>query len=378
MTTAATARSPDRRELDDIALFRHCPQLCESVPWKPLGQWPTPVDPLPCPERVPNGASIFVKREDVSDPDYGGNKIRTLEAHFGQAQADGCDRIWATGAYGSNHTLASVTQAPRAHLRAGVVLFWQPRSRPALANLSATLAHEPQVVDICNPTSVPQTVATLRGRRRDGPADYLMPPGGANETGAMGHVSAALELCEQIEAGDCPLPKNIVLALGSGCTTAGLLVGFALAARLGFVVDPGRLPHIHAISVTPWPITARRRILNLAEQTASRVSELLGLAIATDTLSGMLTIDHRHLGWGYGVPTRAGRRALETMKMAGGPCLDLVYSAKAAAALFELASRDRGPNLFWASKSTAPLAIATADQVALAPTPMRLWLQGRR
>ena len=57
-----------------------------------------------------------------------------------------------------------------------------------------------------------------------------MPPGGATPIGTFGALSAAFELAEQIEAGLAPRTARIVLAVGSTCTTAGLLAGIALAA----------------------------------------------------------------------------------------------------------------------------------------------------
>lgn len=57
------------------------------------------------------GAPFFIKRDDVSSPIYGGNKVRTLEALFGRARAAGVRRIYSTGAFGSNHALAAVPVA---------------------------------------------------------------------------------------------------------------------------------------------------------------------------------------------------------------------------------------------------------------------------
>ena len=66
----------------------------------------------------------------------------------------------------------------------------------------------------------------LRGRNT-----YVMVPGGATPRGALGYVNAALELAHQVDAGVCPPPEAIVLAVGSTCTSAGLLLGTRIAAR---------------------------------------------------------------------------------------------------------------------------------------------------
>merc|ERR1712228_32587 len=56
--------------------------------------------------------------------------------------------------------------------------------------------------------------------------------GGANVTGALGHINAILELVQQIESGQCAAPKFIFLPLGSSCTTSGLVAGLALIRKL--------------------------------------------------------------------------------------------------------------------------------------------------
>jgi hypothetical protein len=58
----------------------------------------------------------------------------------------------------------------------------------------------------------------------------------------------------------------------------------------------------------------------------------------------------------------------------GGPPLDIVYSAKSAAALAEVVPATRGPVLFWATKSSSELPRASAADLAIAPAHMQRWL----
>ena len=60
------------------------------------------------------------------------------------------------------------------------------------------------------------------------PSRYI-PLGGSTALGTLGHVNAALELADQVEAGELPLPGRVVVPLGSGGTAAGLALGFAMA-----------------------------------------------------------------------------------------------------------------------------------------------------
>jgi D-cysteine desulfhydrase len=353
-----------QHRLDEVALFRRFPELAARLPWVPLGDWPTPV------EALKGYQDIYVKREDVSSQVYGGNKVRTLEAQLGLARDLGAKRIWATGAYGSNHVVATLLHAKEAGLKAGAVLFPQPPTDAARENLLATLAADPALLWVPHVAALPLAMAALQVRSRaSGLDDYVMTPGGATTVGSLGHVSAGLEIAGQIESKVLPPPAAIVLAVGSTCTTAGLLVGLKIAERLGIAAAPA----VHAVRVTPWPVTAASRIAYLARRTASHLAALVGSVadIPYRELRDILHVESRYFGGGYGKPTSSGRHALEAMAQAGGPPLDLVYSAKSAAALFEMKQR---PLLYWATKSSVPLPQASATQVATAPFAMRRWL----
>ena len=350
------------RSLDDVALFRALPQVGRQVPWVRLGAWPTPV------ARLDLDGDVWCKREDLTSPVYGGNKVRTLEAMFGRARAAGATRMWATGAYGSNHVVATVLHARAAELDAGAILFPQPPSEPALANASAILAARAEVIHL--PSVIELPFAMARVRRRAGA--YVMPPGGATPEGALGAMSAAFELAAQAARGELPWPRGVVVAVGSGCTTAGLLAGFHLAHELGLAPPP---PRLTSVRVTPWPITSRLRLANLARATLALVDELRGASSATTyaQLVAALSVDGRFLGKGYGRATAAGARTIERMRLAGAPPLDCVYTAKSACALLDLVPTVR-PLLFWATKSSSPLARASDEDVAAAPGAMRSWM----
>jgi D-cysteine desulfhydrase len=357
---------------DDVALFRHLPRLAREVPWVRLGAWPTPVEPL----RGVGAGELWVKREDLSSPRYGGNKVRTLEAMFGRARAAGAETIWSTGAYGSNHAVATALHGPTAGLAVGAIAFPQPASGPARDNLRALLAARPALVRLATVVQLP--LAMRRIARR--PRTYVMTPGGATPEGALGALSAALELAEQVAAGTCPAPARIVLAAGSTCTTAGLLAGLALARELGVGFSARRPPPIvTAVRVTPWPITSPWRVAALARAALALIDRLRGRdsGVGIARLRAGLDLRGEYFGGGYGRTTARGVRAAAIFAAAGGPPLDVVYAAKAGAAALALAPTTAGPVLFWATKSSAPLPVPTADDLARAHPHMRAWLGAR-
>lgn len=345
------------------SLAHHLPRLASRVPWITLGTWPTPLLPLSI-----EGGTVWVKHEGDSDSRYGGNKVRTLEAWLGHARALGARKIWAIGAYGSNHAIATVIHAPTAGLEAGALVFPQPASEWAIENCGALIATGCEIVCLRSVVEVPFAAMRLARRERDA---IVMPPGGANPIGTFGALGAAFELAEQIEAGLAPAPRRIVLAVGSTCTTAGLLAGIALAHAVGVWRWP--VPIVHAVRVTPWPITSRVRIAELAHRTLARVDALGGprVAISLAELVARLVVDGRELGPGYGRSTPRGEAALRAIP---SPRLDGVYSAKAAAALLRLHRAGVGPLLFWASKATTRLAPPSLEALRHAPRALVSWL----
>src|ERR1700759_4250911 len=94
-------------------LLRTWPALATRLDAVALGDFSSPVERLDALEPELRAGPLYVKRDDVSAAAYGGNKVRTLEVLFGRAKAAGAREIIATGAFGSNHAVATVLHAPR-------------------------------------------------------------------------------------------------------------------------------------------------------------------------------------------------------------------------------------------------------------------------
>jgi D-cysteine desulfhydrase len=384
MAPIATRSSPPPSASGVRPVFELWPELEPSLGFLALGDFPTPIERLDDIVSAVRGVAgeTYVKRDDLSSPVYGGNKVRTLEALFGQARREGKPTIVATGAYGSNHSVATVLHARRAGLRSVVALFPQPFSETAAANLrvSATVADE--VVDLLHWSLLPYAIwQRERVSRREPPGAFVMRPGGAIPRGSLGFMSAGLELGRQVEQGVMPPPAEVVIALGSTCSTAGLLLGMRLAARLGLGwgrgAGQGSGPLLVAVRVTPWPVTSPIRVLNLARATSAWLFHLTGrkeLDVPRAELARHLVVDGSQLGPGYGRPTPAGLAAIERLAPFAG-ALDTTYAAKSAAGLLERVARGPAVRLFWSTKSGAPLPDVSAEALAQAPPRMQRWLQ---
>jgi len=361
-------------------LFELFPKLPQRVARAELGRFPSPVEPLTAVARElgVSGSESWVKRDDLSSAVYGGNKVRTLELLLAEARARGHSRVFATGAFGSNHALATALHAPQLGLEPGALLFPQPISEAAFSNLRALVATGSRLHALPHWSAFPFGLAWLRlSAEREA---YVMVPGGATPLGALGYVSAGLELGRQVAAYELPAPRRVIVGVGSTCTSAGLLVGLALAAHFRVGFEPATLPRLVSVRVSPWPVTSRMRILSLAARCAQLLRELAGAQVPpldARALGAHFEVDGRYLGPGYGQPSVAGNDAEALWRRLALPALDGTYSAKAAArVLAGMRGREAGPTLFWSTKSSAPLPTRALDEATLAAVPLRVraWL----
>jgi 1-aminocyclopropane-1-carboxylate deaminase/D-cysteine desulfhydrase-like pyridoxal-dependent ACC family enzyme len=308
---------------------------------KTLGTYPTPVERLD--SLSTDRTSFWVKRDDLTHPLYGGNKVRKLEHVLADATARGASRILTIGAAGSHHVLATAVHAKEAGLGVDAVMVPQPRTDHVVQNLRADLARGVRVFPAMAWALVPILVL-LHWRR----GVYFLTTGGSNVSGAMGYVDAARELASQVRAGVLPEPDVIVVTLGSGGTAAGLAAGLELEKLKTRVVGI-------AVASPVWFLrwaTHRlaRACVRRADGTAPRAA-----------LKARLVIDDRYLGRGYGYATAKGSAAIETAAK-NGLTLDPTYTAKAfAAAIDRVASGSYANVLYWHTLSSAPMPPLLAD-----------------
>jgi len=286
-----------------------------------LGVWPTPIEPLPSLSK--GGSEVWVKRDDLSSPLYGGNKVRKLEPLLTDALDRGARRVVTFGAAGSHHVLATTVHARSLGLDVAAVLVPQPRSDHAAQNLRCALAAGLQPFPVSASWRAPAALARILR-----PHDYVIPPGGSSVTGAIGYIAAAHEIAAQVRARALPEPDLIVAALGSGGTVAGLLAG---------VMATGLRSRVVGVQVVDRTVPARTLTLALA------LGACLRAGIETDlwSLSERLETVRKWIGPGYAQPAPWCEAATARGKNAGLQ-LESTYTAKAFADVLERADLGRG------------------------------------
>jgi D-cysteine desulfhydrase len=315
----------DRSERSSPLIFEAFPDLARTVPWIPLAHVPTAVEPCDAIGDWLGRSGVFMKRDDVISPLYGGNKVRRYEFVLADAKARGAQRIVTAGGIGSTQVMATALFGRSLGFNVRAILFEQPVTefaREAILGLVDT------GIDLVNgggyAMSAWRTFRALGGDARN----YLILPGAARGLANLGYVDAMFELAGQVERGEAPRPDVIVLPAGSSGTLSALALGSAhlgwdteiVGVRITTALACNRFTVGFVIGKTDRFLAARARGWKSARRRA-RYS-LYGGA----------------LGAGYGYPTADAVEGATMIKRLTGASGEVTYSGKALAALRVIAS----------------------------------------
>ena len=320
------------------ALLRAFPGLA-PLPRLPLLDSPTPVEPLPLDGQ--GDEQLWIKRDERSALGYGGNKPRKLEFLLGNALAHGARRLITTGGLGTHHGLATTIFGRLAGLETTLVLVRQPWTEHVRETLLLQAAFGADQVYAGNlPGAALQVLRVLARSTLAGERPWLVPTGGSSWRGSAGFISAALELAEQVRAGDCPAPAEVFVAVGTGGTLAGLVAGFALA----------RLPvRVVGVLVTDILPPSRRALHAAASRALRRLQRIDPNVPSVGIRPDAIEIVTRQRGPGYGAATPEARDAVRAAEACGvaaettytGKCLAEIRARRAEGRLAER------PALYW-------------------------------
>lgn len=339
-------------------LFDAFPGLASRVPWMPLAHAPTPVERCAPIAAWLGRDDVWMKRDDLASPLYGGNKVRRYEFVLAEARERGARRLVTAGGLASTQVMATALFGRALGLAVHAVLFDQPltrfarRAMLASATAGATLEYGGDYV----------STAALTARARLG-GGHLILPGAAGPLANLGYLDAVLELDQQVRAGQCPRPDVIVVPAGSSGTLAALALG---VAWLGWPTE------VVGVRITT-PLACNRATVSLLAAATARFVRRRSPGRALDV--GKFHIDPGSLGPGYGHPTPGALEALPRVGDLLGVPGEITYSAKALDALRRLASDPRQGGrtlLLWNTLSAVEPPVADDAAARLPPSLRRL------
>jgi len=311
-----TAMITDSETLHRLAVIEH---ITQQIPRHILAHYPTPLMRAYRLTAMLRNNELWFKRDDLISFGLGGNKIRGLEVMLADALAQNADCLITGAGVQSNHVRATAAVAVHAGMGCTAV-YWGKSPATVDGNYRVTKMlnaairftgdDDRESVD----TYIQKITAVLRDQ---GYRPYAIPRGGACARGVLGHVLAVFEFYQQCFSQGLE-PDIIVLAVGSGGTYAGWLLGLRLL-NLSW--------KIHGYTVSREP-----------EQVSQQVAELATEAAALLTLNWVFSaadapVNGGFIGLGYGVPSPEAAEAIRLVGRTEGILLDPVYTGKAMAGL---------------------------------------------
>ena len=263
------------------------------------------------------GPELWIKRDDLIPFGFGGNKIRGLDMLIADALDKGADTIISGAGTLSNHVRAVAMSAAAKNLNC-IAVYWGEAPQRAEGNYQLVNMMEAEIrfTNNYDRSSVDRVMVDVAGElKSSGRSPYVIPRGGACALGAIGHVMAVRELLAQCQTMNIT-PDVIILAVGSGCTLAGWLLGSRIFNA------PWR---IEGITVSRPVQDARENVMRLGREAATLI-ELSDMFRERDVV-----IHSGFIGEGYGVPSVEGIHAISLCARNEAVFLDPVYTGKAMA-----------------------------------------------
>lgn len=335
------------------------PGLAARVPKCSLADLPTPLEECRI-DGAHKSNPILIKRDDLTNKLYGGNKVRKLEYLLRRAQDRDARRVATFGTVASNHALATALFSQAAGMDCTCLLSHQSKTPKAPVALNMHLRNGSEIVRFGGKRAT--RVATMR-KALQNRRTWVIPMGGSCWLGVIGFVNAALELAQQLQESGRKPPDRLYVANGTMGTVAGLAIGLALAG-----IDS----EIQAVRVTHDFVANASSMQRLIGKTASvmlRLDQRLPHDIA-DRCNIVFRDDF--FGAGYAQTTPETDRAIATAREQLGLSLDTTYSGKAMAALLDdlangaLAGRTA---LFWNTHNSRVLPVSAARPKNVAALP---------
>lgn len=305
-----------------------------------LSQWPTaelallptPVHPLKNFGKLLGDQDLWIKRDDLTGLEGGGNKTRKLDYLVGDALKNGADMLVTVGAIQSNHTRQTAAAAAKNNMKCALLHYgWTKDAGPNYRKVGNIFLSSMMGADLY----IDETVRPIEDQgplqefveylKSQGNKPYLI-DGGASDhkLGTLGYLGCAAEIAEQCSARGQQF-DYIVQCTGSSSTQAGLVAGFKAM---------GIKTRVIGIADDEETIIKRGRVLNLA----NNVLKLTGVpGIVTEDDIEIIAADQSH----YGERDAQTMDAIKLFAKKEALIADPVYEGKAIRGLLDLNKQGR-------------------------------------
>jgi 1-aminocyclopropane-1-carboxylate deaminase/D-cysteine desulfhydrase-like pyridoxal-dependent ACC family enzyme len=296
--------------------YRWIKERIARIPRVPVAIHDTPLQEMPNLARALGGPRLFIKRDDLTGPAMGGNKLRNLEFRLARTAVENPDTVIVGLDLQSNSARQTAAACNRMGWRTILVLQGK---RPEVVQgnllLDYLLGAEVHFAPDANAQRAMLDQLAAKVRAAGGRPHILNDNPMFDVASALAYIETTLEILDQLRAAGAQPSALYMSSSGKG------QAGIVLAQRLtnaGFAM--------HGITATD-EFDIPPRTTAIANQTA----EALGLDLRI-TPEEILN-DARFVGPGYGIPTEQAVEAVRLFARTEGVILDPIYTGKAAAGM---------------------------------------------
>jgi len=320
----------------------------EKIPRVKLAFLPSPLQKL---ERISQlyGVEMYMKRDDLTGVEFGGNKTRKLEFTLPEAVKKKAKYLVTGAAFQSNWCRQTIACGNRLGMKTVLFLYGSeiPQKYKGNLLLDKVMGAEIHLNKLQQGESIPKAMQRTKEKvderikeleEKDGKC-YYIEVGAPFPRGHVAYVYAVGELLRQLKEKGMMLDyfDYIVTAIGTGGTYTGLLVGKKLF---------NSTVKIYGFSAGFMPIEIlKKRILKGAEETAEF------LKVTMPFSKEDIYISEDYVGKGYDIPSKEEVEAIKHIAQNEAIFLDPVYTGKAMAGLLDFIKIGRIPKgskvLFW-------------------------------
>ena len=311
----------------------------------------TPIEYLPnLSKALGNKVNVYMKRDDLLPGCAGGNKTRKLDFAIADALAQGADTVITCGAVQSNHCRLTLAWAVHEGLDCHLVLEERVKgSYNPEASGNNFLYH---LLGVKSITVVPggspmmeEMEKVAEKLRAQGKKPYIIPGGASNHIGALGYVSCAQEIMQQMFEMGLNF-DHVVVPSGSAGTHAGMIAGF-----YGNNMD---VPMIGIDVSRPGDVEAA-----IVHKLAQETLDYIGSGVKLPEEKVVCFGDYYQPG--YSIPNDGMVEAVKMVARTEAILLDPVYSGKAMSGMIDLIRKDyfpKGANVLFLHTGGSPALYA--------------------
>jgi 1-aminocyclopropane-1-carboxylate deaminase/D-cysteine desulfhydrase-like pyridoxal-dependent ACC family enzyme len=274
-----------------------------------------------------------MKRDDLTDPGMGGNKLRKLEYYLADAAAQEATMLVTVGGAQTNHGRLTAAVAAKFGLKCAIIAIDDyPGEVSANLLLDRIMGAEvflcPRRKDLTYDQQLEETVEAVRARyEAAGEKVYFIPMGGSGEVGVPGYYDCAMEIATQ--AADLEIPScRLLVSVGSMGTYMGLFTGIR-NEHLDLTLE--------GVAIAPFYEDPAAHALAYYE----KVKKYYGLA--DDAALSDFNINSDYTFGDYNNPVKEVREAIYYLARKEGILLDPCYTGKTFCGLLDMVKKGRIP-----------------------------------